>query len=31
MNCDKDNKKININIGDKTFSCPGQETILNNP
>ena len=31
MNCDKVNKKININIGDKTISCPGQEIILNNP
>ena len=31
MNCDKVNKKININIGDNTISCPGQEIILNNP
>lgn len=31
IDCDRENKKINIYIGDKTIICPGIETILYNP
>ena len=31
MECDKQNKKINVYINDAEVICPGYETILNNP
>ena len=31
MSCDKTNKKINVHIGNKVISCPGNKAILKNP
>jgi hypothetical protein len=31
MKCDKKNKQIILNILDKTVTCPGYETVLNDP